>query len=192
MIFRRPLLTLAATVFLTAFASAQEVTAPTTRGELNPPGDALNATPARDPSGAIPTVPGAASDTPLMPDQTPSLVKPEPVKPATTEKTSKTELFEQDLMERIRYREARTKALADKDVLAAWERSLVARTDVRRRAELQAYYKLLFARILKIDNTIAKTVVLKAAEAEHRLTQVHIAPTIDENNASTSGRVFAQ
>ena len=184
MISRRLLPTLAASLLLTAAASAEEVLAPAPV------------------SGGVVTSETKAPENPLLPDQAPSLVKPEPAATETTttttttgttekkEKVSKTEVAEQDLMERIHYREAKTKALADPKIIAAWDRANLSRTDISKRTALLEYYKLLFDRIVKIDSTLAKAVALKKLDAEHRVMQVRIAPTVD-TNPSTSLQLTA-
>jgi hypothetical protein len=113
-----------------------------------------------------------------MPDQTPSLVKPET--PATEPagdaekkrtKTSKTEVFEQDQAEKIRFRQVHTQALADRTLEALWDKANVARKDVDKRTILKEYYKLLYARMARIDPSLKKLIDLQALVAEHRLTQ---------------------
>jgi hypothetical protein len=141
-------------------------------------------------------------ETPLMPDQTPSLVKPEApaAEPATTPeqkrtKTSKTEAFEQDQAEKIRFRQVHTQALADRKLEELWDKANVARKDADKRALLKEYYKLLYARMAKIDPSLKKVIDLQATTAEHRLTQSHITPTDSSGDAgeqSTAGRVFAE
>lgn len=107
---------------------------------------------------------------------------------SATQKRNKTEIAEQDLAERIHYRQARTKALADPAIQAEWAKSIAAHTDLERRESLIRYYKLLFARVKKIDPSLAKVVVLKQAYALFRLNQTHIAPT-EARDASESSRL---
>lgn len=140
----------------------------------------------------------------LMPDQTPSLVKPEtaagevPVPAPETGKkpvkTSKTEVFEVDQATKIRFRQVHTQALADRNVMALWDKANVMRKDVDKRNTLKEYYKLLYARMEKIDPTLKAAIALQALAADHRLTQVRITPTevFDDNERSISGRVFTE
>jgi hypothetical protein len=140
-------------------------------------------------------------ESPLMPDQTPSLVKPEALPgeaPATEAakkpaKVSKTEVFELDLAQKVRFRQVHTEALADRNLMALWEKANVARKEIEKRTLMKEYYKLLYARMLKIDPSLKAVVELQAVNAEHRLTQVRITPTeaADEGERSTSGRVFS-
>ena len=181
MIFRPLLLTLAATAALTALAPGQQLATPAQAA-----GEAA-------PSGGVVTPSTPVTETPLIPDEAPSLVKPEEGTPATpaaaaakTGKVSKTETFEKEILEKIRYREAKTKALADPAVIAAWDLSNVAKVDVDKRNHLKAYYKLLFARIVKIDPTLKTMVALKALEADHRVTQARLSPTIEDPASESS------
>jgi hypothetical protein len=80
--------------------------------------------------------------------------------------------------ERIRFREAKTKALRDAQVQAQWERSVKAKTDYEKRAALTNYYKLLYARIAKLDNTIQKLIEERQRFSLRRLEQTRIDPTV--------------
>ncbi len=194
---------------LPGFAPAQEVVPPTNPSEnvTNTPGigGAAPALPGpidpRKPSGGV--LPshgdGPATDTPLMPDQTPSLDKPESgfgTAPSTEkqERKSKTEVFKQGLKDRVRFRQVETLALTDRAVQVEWEHSFAARTEAEKRAALQKYYKLLYARMLKIDSSIKTMITLQATDADHRLLQTRISPTETKNDGerSTAGRVFSE
>ena len=84
---------------------------------------------------------------------------------------------EAELAERIRFREAKTKALRDPAVQLHWKRSTQAETDFEKREALKSYYNVLFARIGKIDGTLTKLVALRQATALRALTQSRIDPT---------------
>jgi hypothetical protein len=210
----RPLLRASCLGLFCAVATAQEVAPPAT-----PVPDAFPITPGssptpapeaapppasafRPPSGGVlpATASPAAAETPLMPDETPSLDKPEvglavPTKPKSEkEKKSKTEIFEQDLQQHIRLRQVRTQALADPAIVAQWDRSVAARTDAAKRNALKEYYKLLYERMLKIDASLKPLIVVQATNAQNRLTQARLTPTELEHTSdrSTSGRVFAE
>lgn len=203
MIFRRPLLIPILTLALAPVALSQEA-APS--GGVVAPAP-LPAAPRLSPGAKPAALPRDSrlpdTATPLMPDQEPSLVKPETT-PAETPaidpankrtKTSKTEVFEQDQADKIRFRQVHTQALADRKLMELWDKSNVARKDADKRALLKDYYKQLYARMEKIDPSLKKLIDLQATVAEHRLTQAHITPTEasrDEGERSTSGRVFAE
>jgi hypothetical protein len=203
MFFRRSLLIPIVALALAPLASGQE--AAPSGGVVTPAPlpDAPRLSPRPGTGAALPRDNRSPSpETPLMPDQAPSLVKPET---ATTEpavdpakkrtKTSKTEVFEQDQAEKIRFRQVHTQALADRNLEALWDKANVARKDADKRTILKEYYKLLYARMAKIDPTLKKLIDLQATVAEHRLTQSHITPTDasgDAGERSTAGRVFAE
>lgn len=203
MFLRRPLLLPIVALAIAPVAFAQE--AATSGGVVSPARvpDAPRLSPKPGTSVALPQDSRSPRpETPLMPDQTPSLVKPEaaPAEPASTPeqkrtKTSKTEVFEQDQATKIRFRQVHTQALADRNLDALWNKAVVARKDADKRALLKEYYKLLYARMEKIDPSLKKEIALQATTAEHRLTQAHITPTDasgDSGERSTSGRVFAE
>jgi hypothetical protein len=52
-----------------------------------------------------------------------------------------------------------------------------ARTDLEKRDALKSYYKLLYARIVKLDPSVTKVSVLREAAALRRLEQTRIDPT---------------
>lgn len=135
-------------------------------------------------SGRLQLAPGAAPAAPappvetevtLIPEQVPQNPKPEAApKP---EGKSKTEENAEELIERIRFREARVKALRDPQVQAEWDRAGKAKTDFEKREALKRYYKLLYARILKIDGSVKKTANLRETISLRRLEQTRIDPT---------------
>jgi hypothetical protein len=146
---------------------------------------------------ASPAAPGrlqlapAAAPTPLTPDSLPEVtLVPEPVPqkkkpdaaaaaavPVDKEKKSKTEESSEEVTQRVHFREARTKALRDPQVQAEWERATHAKTDLIKREALQTYYKLLYARILKIDGSVKKLADLRQTASMHRLEQTRIDAT---------------
>src|SRR3954462_1498068 len=123
MLFRRPLL-----VSIFALASASLAFGQ----EAAPSGGVVTPAPLPDAPRLAPRPAAGATlpqdsrsprpETPLMPDQTPSLEPEAPAaEPAKTAeqkrtKTSKTEVFEQDQAEKIRFRQVHTQALADRRI----------------------------------------------------------------------------
>ncbi len=151
--------------------------APETPGRLQ-----LAPAPVRAPAPAAPTAaaPAVEPEVTLIPEQVPQRTKPnsKPVDaPKTTEAKSKTEESAEDLNERIHFREARVKALRDPQVQAEWDSAAKAKTDFEKREALKRYYKLLYARILKIDASVKSVVTLRQASSLHRLEQTRIDPT---------------
>jgi hypothetical protein len=78
---------------------------------------------------------------------------------------------------RIRLREAKTKAQRDPAVQAEWDRSNAVKTDYEKRAVLKGYYKLLAARMTKVDPTLKGAIDKQLQESLARLEQNRIAPT---------------
>jgi hypothetical protein len=100
-------------------------------------------------------------------------------------KRDSTAAAEESVKERIRIREAKTKAQRDPAIQAEWAYSNQVKTDYEKRQSLQTYYQLLYTRMAKIDPSIklATEVLLKASLAE--LNQSKIAPTLPPPNPST-------
>ena len=89
----------------------------------------------------------------LIPETPKSTAKPkaqslEPKKKSSTEKES------DDLASRIRYREARTRALQDPGVQQEWDRAQAAKTEPEKRETMKSYYKLLCDRMVRVDPTV--------------------------------------
>jgi hypothetical protein len=203
MYLRRPFLVSITSLGLASFAMGQE--AAPSGGVVSPAPvpDAPRLAPRPAPGATLPQDNRSpAPETPLIPDQTPSLVKPEtaPAEAAGNAekkrtKTSKTEVFEQDQADKIRFRQVHTQAQADRKLEELWDKANTARKDADKRAILKDYYKLLYARMAKIDPSLKKLIDLQATIADHRLTQSHITPTEasgDSGERSTSGRIFAE
>lgn len=74
---------------------------------------------------------------------------------AAAAQKSKTIATEEDLKLRIRFREVKTQALKDPALHEQWDRAHATRTDREKRAQLREYYTQLYARMLKIDNSLA-------------------------------------
>ena len=83
----------------------------------------------------------------LIPESPVPAKKPKPAPP----KKSSTEQASDDLQTRIRYREARTKALQDPKIQMEWDRAQAAKTDPEKREAMKNYYTLLCDRVVKID-----------------------------------------
>jgi len=121
----------------------------------------------------------------LMPDNMPPPVeKPshrstEPTKPgpaAPSVKKNKTEATEDDTADRIKFREAKTKALRDEKVQQLSALVDAAKSDPDKRAALRQYYTVLYARILKIDGSIKKLVSQRLTASLQTLDQSRVRP----------------
>ncbi len=82
-----------------------------------------------------------------------------------------------EVKQRIRLREAKTKALRDPAVMAEWTRSTEVNTDYEKREVLKSYYRLLSARMTRIDPSLKAPVALQLQDSLARLDQNRIAPT---------------
>jgi hypothetical protein len=99
---------------------------------------------------------------------------PSPIKP---KKDSATAAAEDELKQRIRLREARTKALRDPAVQAEWARAQEVKTDYERREALRSYYKMLYGRMVKLDSSLKAPADKLLKQSLATLDQDHIAPT---------------
>ena len=124
-----------------------------------------------------PATPAAEPEVTLIPEQVSQNTKPAPAAQPATEKKSKTEAIAEDLADPIHFREARTKALRDAQVQVEWERANKAKTDYGKREGLKSYYKLLYAKIVKIDPSVKKVSEFREKVSLHRLEQTRIDPT---------------
>ena len=79
--------------------------------------------------------------------------------------------------QRIRMREAKTKAQREPAVQAEWDRAAAMKTDYEKREVLKGYYRLLYGRMAKIDPTLKTSADQQLQESLGRLEQNHIAPT---------------
>ena len=102
-----------------------------------------------DPMSLIPESPAPAAK-----------AKTKPKAAASPEKKSSTEQASDELQMRIRYREAKTKAMQDPKVQAEWDRAHAVKTDAERRAALKSYYNLYCDRMEKIDPVVKPRVEL--------------------------------
>ena len=86
----------------------------------------------------------------LIPEVPKGTARPK-AKPSEPKKKSSTEQASDDLQARIRYREARTRALEDPRLQQEWDRAQAAKTEPDKREALKSYYNLLCDRMIKID-----------------------------------------
>lgn len=116
----------------------------------------------------------------LIPETAPQIGKPKGGKSELTPEeklaSSKTLQSEAQLKLRIRLRQVKTLALKDPVVQEDWAQAGAAATDPERRQALHDYYEHLYARILKIDNSLADLVKTRKNAALDRLTQNRLDP----------------
>jgi len=96
--------------------------------------------------------------------------------PAASPGGSPTNTFdvEQDIRIHIRIRKAETIASSDPQIEADWLAAHATRTDPDRRAAFTKYYNDLFARVARIDPTIAQRADLRRQDAIDRLHYTHL------------------
>jgi hypothetical protein len=135
--------------------------------------------------------PAEPAEVPLIPQEVAPVEKPRGraiEQKSTTIKRTKTDESTEELNQRIRFREARTKALREASVQAEWEKSLQARTDLEKREALKRHYQLLFARMTKIDGSLKKLIDERKLLALRRLEQTRIASTEPLDPAERNAR----
>ena len=90
---------------------------------------------------------------PLIPESPVTTAKPK-AQPVPAKKKSSTEQASDDLQTRIRYREAKTKALQDPRLQQEWDRAHAMKTEPERRAAMKSYYTMLCDRMVRLDPTV--------------------------------------
>jgi hypothetical protein len=161
---------------LLALLTALLLTAHGAVAQENAPAEKLDLIPSQ-PTPLTPSV--TPAPLPLIPESPDSTKKPKGSGAVEAKKTKKsvTEAEADDLQQRIRYRQVKTRAFNDPGVQAEWERAHVARTDYEKREALKSYYKLLFSRMRRIDGTLKRRIALEEERVVRRLTQTRIDPT---------------
>lgn len=91
-------------------------------------------------------------------------------------KKNKTEESIDNIADRIKFREAKTKALKDEKVIDLNAQVEAAKTDPEKRALLREYYTVLYAKILKIDGSIKKLVADRLKQSLNTLDQSKVRP----------------
>ncbi len=151
-----------------------------------------------------------AQDTPqiipepvLIPESPTSMPKPEgsaieePKEKKEKLKQDKTAAAADEMASRVRYRQAKTRALKDPAVQAEWAKAARARTDYEKREALTNYYTLLYARMEKLDKSLKKEIESRQGISLRRLRQSRLepteAPTVEEApevSSRDSGQFF--
>lgn len=134
-----------------------------------------------DPAPLLP-VPNRTERTeplPLIPDAPARTEKPRgrAVVEPRVEKRSKTEAAADELQQRVRFREVKTRALKDPGVQSDWERAHTVRTDYEKREALKSYYTRLYAGMAKIDRSLKKRIAEERQRSLGRLAQTRVDPT---------------
>ena len=110
---------------------------------------------------------------PLPPERS----RPRTVESPIKKRDSATADAEDLIKQRIRLREAKTKAQRDPAVQAEWDRAAAVRTDYEKREALKSYYKLLYGRMAKVDPALKAPIETQLRESLGQLEQTRIAPT---------------
>jgi hypothetical protein len=139
----------------------------------------LELIPAQPSSPQIAPAPVTPAPLPLIPEPPESATKTKATTKTTTtkERKSSTEAAVDELALRVKFRQAKTRALSDPVVQAEWHRANAARTDYEKREALKAYYRALFNRMRRIDASLKPRIAESEQRALHRLTQTRIDPT---------------
>ena len=111
-------------------------------------------------------------DIPLPPEKTRPRNVESPIK-----RRDATADAEDLVKQRIRLREAKTKAQRDPAIMAEWDRAAAVKTDYEKREVLKGYYKLLYGRMAKLDPTLKAPLEKQLQDALGQLEQNKIAPT---------------
>jgi hypothetical protein len=172
---KRPLRLIPILLGVALIAQAQEAAKPQLRG--TPP------SPLAPPAEPEPT-PESVDVIPLIPDDLEPASKPDSG-PAVTDtgrvitelKKSKPSQAEGELSERIRLRDAKTRALRDTQVQAEWKRAQNARTPYERREAMKSFYTLLYAKMERIDGSLKKRVAVLRDTSIRKFKQRNIDPT---------------
>jgi type IV secretory pathway VirB10-like protein len=177
-----------------ASLSAQEkppVTPPTTEPvpetPAEKPGEHVLELAPTPPAPLLPPPTPAPEAMPLIPEIPQAPDKPvESGAEVKKEKKDKTQAAADDLLEKIRFRQARTKALKDPKIQAEWDLAQNAKTDFEKREALENFYKRFYGKVLAIDPSLKKLVTTSQNRAVARLKQTRIDPTVaidpDERN----------
>ncbi len=143
-------------LFLTTrFAPGQEAPAPAAPGPEKP-------------AQVVPAPAPAPEDLSLIPELPMPGKKPKGgAEPAA--KKSSTEQASDDLQARVRYRQVKTKALADPKLQQEWDRAQTAGTSAEKRDALMSYYRRLYDRMVAIDPTMKPRVAAQRKALAWRL-----------------------
>jgi len=129
------------------------------------------------PEGALPSE-GSSQSSPVISDEVPPA--PPALPGAATDNTK-----EKARQTEIRYKEVRVQAEKDPQVAGMMKKADKAKTDEDKRAALREYYRLLFAKMVSIDKSLADK--CKAMELAYirQLAQERLEPTIPLNPPPT-------
>lgn len=101
-------------------------------------------------------------------------------------KKNKTQENTEDVADRIKYREAKYKAMQDPKIQALLDEANAAKKDLDKREAMRKYYKELGAKIVKIDGSIKKLATARMQESLKLLDQTHVRPEEYPQEASAS------
>jgi hypothetical protein len=126
-------------------------------------------------TGEVPEIPGSdqqfVDPNAFIPGQTAETLASDPRAASPTGE-------ELDRKQKLRYREVRTKAERDAAITSLREQAETAKTFEGERAAYREYYRALFRKMKKIDNSLSKKCDLMEQAYLARLAQTRIEPTI--------------
>jgi hypothetical protein len=178
----------AAALFALPLAGQEKAPAPSMPANPSTPAAAA-AGPASahpDPSlDLVPAAPGqimpppASAEPSLIPDSPAAIYRERDklAKAAVTAKTQ-TEIAVDALLAKVRFREARTRALADPAFAEELHRARTAKTEFAKREAYKRYYTAVYDRIAKIDPRVKDLVDLRKKFELHRLEQHKVSHTV--------------
>jgi hypothetical protein len=101
-------------------------------------------------------------------------------------KKNKTAENTEDIADRIKYREAKYRAMQDPNIQGLLDEANAAKKDLDKREAMRKYYKALCAKIVKIDGSIKKLASTRLDESLKFLDQSHVRPEEYREEASAS------
>jgi hypothetical protein len=101
-------------------------------------------------------------------------------------KKSKAVADADDLKERIRFREIKTRALLDGKVQQQWDLAQTAKTTPEKTAAMKQYYNLLYARMLSLDRSLKPLIEKSKTDALSRVDQTEKV----DLNAPVHGKIW--
>ena len=154
----------------------------TPREPSAPEGDRLELIPTK-PAQIMPPPAGL----PLIPESPMPPARSRPESPIR-KRDSVTADAEDAVKQRIRLREAKTKAQRDPAIQAEWDRAESLRTDYEKREAMKSYYRILYGRMTKLDPSLKAPIDALLQQSLARLDQTKIAPTQPPSTIATGPR----
>lgn len=142
---------------------------------MDPSAPQLDLMPAEDTTPGIPPV-----ESTLIPEMIDPVEKPQGTEipqPATPSEPNRTAASADALERLVRFRIVKNRVIKEPALMSEWDTSERARTDYEKRASLRRYYRMLYARMEKIDGSLKPLIEERREQALRRLRQHKIDPT---------------